>query len=233
MLKTRLAAADRRLAARRHPRRVAEPGVKRGVSSAWRRHMPWGAARAALVILALGSLVACRQDMQDQPKIEPLEANAFFDNGAGSRPIVEDTVARGQLHDDALLYTGKVNGQLADVFPFPVTRDVLDRGQNRFEIFCTPCHGRAGDGDGMVVRRGLRRPPSWHTDRLRQMPAGHFFDVMTNGFGVMQDYRAQITARDRWAIVAYVRALQLSQNARTEDVPAGERERLEKSEARR
>jgi len=185
-----------------------------------------GALTLAALMLTLSA--GCRQDMQDQPKIEPLEANAFFDNGAGSRPIVEDTVARGQLHDDALLYTGKVNGQLADLFPFPVTRMVLDRGQNRFEIFCTPCHGRVGDGDGMVVRRGLRRPPSWHIDRLRQMPAGHFFDVMTNGFGVMQDYRSQITARDRWAIVAYVRALQLSQHATIADVPEAERGSLDR-----
>jgi hypothetical protein len=187
----------------------------------------------ATVALAMALSAGCRQDMHDQPKVEPLEANAFFPDGAGSRPIVEGTVARGQLKDDGLLHTGRVDGQLADVFPFPVTREVLDRGQERFEIFCTPCHGRTGDGDGMVVRRGLRRPPSWHTDRLRQMPAGHFVDVMTNGFGVMQDYRAQITAHDRWAIVAYIRALQLSQRATIAEVPESERGSLDRPAGRK
>ncbi len=166
--------------------------------------------------------------MQDQPKLEPLEASAFFGDGQASRPLVEDTVARGQLRADALLYTGKANGQPADTFPFPITREILDRGQQRFEIFCTPCHGRAGDGDGMVVRRGYRKPPSWHTDRLRNMPAGYFVDVMTNGFGAMPDYRAQIAAGDRWAIVAYMRALQLSQHATVDEVPAAERESLDR-----
>lgn len=207
--------------------RLAARGLRLGAWPAEARR----AKAAALALLALVFAAGCRQDMQDQPKIEPLEANAFFANGAGSRPIVEDTVARGQLRDDALLYTGKVEGQPADLFPFPVTRQVLDRGQERFEIFCTPCHGRAGDGDGIVVRRGLRRPPSWHSDRLRQMPAGYFVDVMTNGFGVMQDYRAQIGARDRWAIAAYIRALQLSQHATIGDVPEAERGSLDRPAA--
>jgi mono/diheme cytochrome c family protein len=120
-----------------------------------------------------------------------------------------------------------VNGQLADTFPFPVTAEVLSRGRERFDIFCSPCHDRTGSGDGMIVRRGYKRPPSYHIDRLRDMPAGYFFDVTTNGFGAMSDYRSQIPERDRWAIVAYVRALQLSQHAAIEDVPPSERPKLE------
>jgi mono/diheme cytochrome c family protein len=180
-----------------------------------------------LTLLAAG----CRRDMQDQPKYKPLRPSAFFDNGSSARPLIEDTVARGQLHADTLLYTGKVGNQPVDLFPVPITRQILDRGQARFQIFCTPCHGAAGDGDGMVVRRGYRRPPSWHIDRLRNMPAGYFFDVMTNGFGAMPDYKAQIPVRDRWAIVAYIRALQLSHHATIDDVPAAERGTLDKPAA--
>jgi hypothetical protein len=190
--------------------------------------MSWVPARFALVILALALATSCRRDMQDQPKVRPLRPSSFFADGSSARPLVEDTVARGHLRADAHLETGKVDGKLVETFPFPITREVLDRGQQRFEIFCTPCHGRAGDGDGMVVQRGLRRPPSWNTDRLRLMPVGHFFDVTTNGFGVMQDYRAQISVYDRWAIVAYIRALQLSQHATVDDVPPAERGSLDR-----
>ncbi len=194
----------------------------------------WGrrlGATALVLGLMAGGAAACRRDMQDQPKYKPFRASRFFADGASARPLVEDTVARGQLRADTHLYTGKVDNQPVDVFPFPVTREVLDRGQERFEIFCTPCHGATGDGDGMVVRRGYRRPPTWHSDRLRAMPAGYFFDVITNGFGAMPDYRAQIPVRDRWAIVAYIRALQLAQHASIADVPPAERQALERPPA--
>lgn len=172
-------------------------------------------------------LTACQQDMAQQPRVKPLAASDFFDDGRGARPPVPGTVARGHLREDEHLYTGKVNGQLVDAFPFAVTRAVMVRGQQRYNIYCTPCHGPLGDSDGMIVRRGLKAPPSFHIERLQKSPAGHFFDVMTNGLGAMQDYSAQISAEDRWAIVAYVRALQLSQNATLADVPATERQKLE------
>jgi len=165
--------------------------------------------------------------MHDQPKYIPLRESAFFGDSRSARPVVEGTVARGQLHDDELLYTGKVNGQDATVFPARVDAAALVRGRERFNIYCSPCHGRTGQGDGMVVRRGYRRPPSFHQDRLRSAPVGHFFDVITNGFGAMPDYAAQIRAEDRWAIIAYVRALQLSEHATAADVPAAERNRLQ------
>ncbi len=171
--------------------------------------------------------VACRQDMHDQPKYIPLRESSFFGDVRSARPLVAGTVARGQLHDDPLLYTGKINGADAELFPFAVTERVMARGQERFNIYCSPCHGRTGQGDGLIVQRGYRRPPSYHQDRLRTAPVGHFFDVMTNGFGAMPDYAGQITPRDRWAIVAYIRALQLSEHATPADVPPTERGRLD------
>jgi mono/diheme cytochrome c family protein len=183
----------------------------------------------ALATVALVAVTACRRDMQDQPRYKPLAASDFFKDGASARPLVPDTVARGEARLDSLLYTGKVDGVLVDEFPFPITKAVLDRGQQRFDIFCSPCHGPLGDGDGMVVRRGFKiLPPSYHIDRLRDAPVGHFFDVMTNGFGAMQDYRAQVSVRDRWAIAAYIRALQLSQHATMADVPPAERAPLDR-----
>jgi mono/diheme cytochrome c family protein len=164
--------------------------------------------------------------MHDQPKYIPLRESTFFNDGRSARPLVAGTVARGQLHEDALLYTGKVNGADATVFPFPIDERVMVRGQERFNIYCSPCHARTGSGDGMVVRRGYRRPPSFHDDRLRSAPIGHFFDVVSNGFGAMPDYAAQIPAEDRWAIVAYIRALQLSEHATLSDVPPDRRGEL-------
>jgi mono/diheme cytochrome c family protein len=155
--------------------------------------------------------------MHDQPKYEPLESSAFFRDGQASRPLVEGTVARGQLQDDDHLYTGKVNGQPATTFPFPITGAMMDRGQQRYNVYCAPCHDRVGNGVGMIVRRGYRQPQSFHIDRLRAAPPGHFYDVITNGFGAMPDYRAQIQPEDRWAVVAYIRALQLSQHATDAD----------------
>jgi mono/diheme cytochrome c family protein len=168
----------------------------------------------------------CRQDMHDQPKYVPLRESTFFGDSRSARPLVEGTVARGHLRDDALMYTGRAGKADATVFPFPIDARVMARGQERFDIFCSPCHGRTGQGDGMVVLRGYRRPPSYHQDRLREAPVGHFFDVITNGFGAMPDYASQIAAADRWAIVAYIRALQLSEHATLADVPAAERDRM-------
>jgi hypothetical protein len=183
-----------------------------------------------LLIVGVGLAISagCRQDMHDQPKYQPLEASAFFADGRSARPSVPGTIARGDddLRADDHLYLGKVNGVDVETFPFPVTADVLARGRDRYDIFCTPCHGAVGDGNGMIVRRGYRRPSSFHDDRLRQAPPGHYFDVMTNGFGAMSDYASQIKVRDRWAIIAYIRALQLSQHATIADVPAESRQEL-------
>jgi mono/diheme cytochrome c family protein len=186
------------------------------------------AAFISVAIIGVCS-AGCRQDMHDQPKYQPLEQSSFFLDQQASRMPVAGTVARGELHDDALLYTGKVDGQDALLFPFKVDDAVMARGQQRFNIYCSPCHGRTGLGDGMVVKRGYRRPPSFADERLRQAPIGHFFDVITNGFGAMPDYAAQVRVTDRWAIAAYVRALQLSAHATLADVPPAERGRLETS----
>ena len=164
--------------------------------------------------------------MHDQPKYIPLRESTFFADQRSARPLVAGTIARGQLRDDPLLFTGKVNGADATVFPFPIDDNVMARGQERFNIYCSPCHGRTGQGDGMIVRRGYRKPPTYHQDRLREAPVGHFFDVITNGFGAMPDYAAQVAVRDRWAIAAYIRALQLSEHATMNDVPAAERGNL-------
>ncbi len=164
--------------------------------------------------------------MQDQPKYKPYRASAFFADGRDARPLVADTVARGHLDDDVLLYTGKSGDKFADLFPFPVTLEVLHRGQERYDIFCSPCHDRTGNGGGMIVQRGYRRPPAFRIDRLRQQPPGYFFDVISHGFGVMPSYGQQILPRDRWAIVAYVRALQLSQHADLSDVPPTQRQQF-------
>ena len=171
-------------------------------------------------------LAACRQDMHDQPRFEPFEHTSFYADGRSARPQLPGTVARGQLRADTHFYTGKVNGEPAKTFPFPVTREVLKRGRERFDIFCSACHGPAGNGDGIVVQRGFRKPPSLHDDRLRKAPPGHFFDVITNGLGSMYDQADRIAPRDRWAIAAHIRVLQLSQNARLEDVPPEERGKL-------
>lgn len=180
--------------------------------------------------LLFGSLMltaGCRQDMHDQPKFKPLRANPFFADGRSARPLVAGVVARGTLQDDAHLFTGRVNDEFVTTFPFPITQDVILRGQERFNIYCTPCHGHLGDGEGMIVQRGLKHPPSYHIDRLREAPVGYFFNVITNGFGAMFDYADRIPVKDRWAIIAYIRALQLSQNAKIDDVPADARQQLD------
>jgi mono/diheme cytochrome c family protein len=180
--------------------------------------------RNTAVILAFTAwmlLASCRQTMADQPAYRPLESSTIFADGSSARPVPSGTIARGSLPvvKDTALETA---------LPIPLTRDLLERGRDRFNIFCSPCHGETGNGQGVVVLRGLRRgPPSLHIDRLRQAPLGHFFDVMTNGFGGMADYAAQISNRDRWAISGYVRVLQFSQAAPFESVPVSEKYRLE------
>jgi hypothetical protein len=176
---------------------------------------------AGLLVAAIVGMAGCRIDMHVQPKDLPLSHSDFFDDGRGSRSLMPGTVARGQLRDDAYLYTGMINGKPGDMMPFPATREVLERGRERFNIYCAPCHSRLGDGNGMIVQRGFRRPPSYHTPQLRQAPLGHFYDVMTNGFGVMPDYSSQVPVNDRWAIAAYIRVLQLSQNVTAADIPPG------------
>jgi hypothetical protein len=193
-----------------------------------RRRLPALFLIASVVI----SGAACRQDMQDQPKYKDLRGSAFFEDGRSARPVVEDTVARGALLADPRLTTGKdANGQPVATLPVPLTRALLERGRDRYRIYCTPCHGLTGDGLGMVVQRGYRQPPAFFIDRLREAPIGYFFDVMTRGFGAMMDYSAQIPPEDRWAIAAYVRALQLSQRTTLSDVPADARPQLENPEA--
>jgi mono/diheme cytochrome c family protein len=181
----------------------------------------------AAVVSSVLLFSGCRQDMHDQPKYVPLRQSAFFGDERSARPLVQGTVARGHLRDDSLLYTGKINGADATVFPFTVDANVMARGQERFNIYCSPCHGRTGQGDGMIVRRGFRRPPTFHQDRLRNAPVGQIFDVITNGFGAMPDYAGQVQPADRWAIIAYVRALQLSEHATSADVPPADRSRLQ------
>lgn len=173
---------------------------------------------SVVAVLALGA--ACRQDMHDAPRYEAFEASAFFSDGRASRGAPVGTVARGWLREDEALYTGRLNGEFVAEFPFAIGHDEMMRGRDRYNVYCTPCHGVLGDGEGMVVQRGLRRAASYHQDRLREERAGYFFDVITNGFGAMQGYAEQVPVRDRWMIVAYLRALQLSQNATMAEVPA-------------
>jgi mono/diheme cytochrome c family protein len=169
------------------------------------------------------ALAGCRQDMHDQPKYQPFERNAFFADQRASRPLVPGVVARGHLDEDQAFFTGASAGATVQTNPLPRTREVLLRGQERFNIYCSPCHDRVGNGEGMIVQRGYKQPPSLHSDRLRSVPDGYLFQVMTNGFGVMPTYAPQVPARDRWAIVAYIRALQYSQHATLADVPDAER----------
>ena len=179
----------------------------------------------AALVLAFGT-TACRQDMHNQPRYKPLAESNFFSDHRSERPQVEGTIARGYLRVDPARYSGKVGDADVDAFPFPITRADLARGQQRFNIYCSPCHSRVGDGNGLVVQRGFRQPPSYYIDRLKQAPVGHFFDVITNGFGAMASYATRVTPDDRWRIIAYIRALQLSESASVNDVPADQRQSL-------
>jgi len=188
-------------------------------------------ARAARIelfvcLMFLAILSGCRQDMHVQPRYQPEDPSSFFADGRSERPPVEGTVARGQLRTDELLFTGMVNGVVADLFPFPITSADLSRGRERYNIYCSPCHDYTGGGNGMIVQRGFPSPPSLHLDRLRQAPAGHFFEVITNGLGMMYSYASRVSPEDRWRIVAYIRALQISQHGSTTDVPESQRPAL-------
>ncbi len=188
-----------------------------------RRSHTWDFLALGLLFAAIVLLSACRIDMHVQPKQNPLSRSDFFADQRSERPPVEGTVARGQLHEDTYFYTGKIGNNPGDYMPFPVTKEVLDRGRERYNIYCSPCHSLLGDGNGFVPSRGFaRKPPSYHIERLRKEPVGYFYDVISHGFGIMPDYASQIPPEDRWKIVAYVRALQLSQNATRADVPAGQ-----------
>lgn len=181
------------------------------------------------VVVAAGVLLAtggCRQDMHDQPRYKTYAASELFADGRSARPRVEGTVARGQLHADEQLHSGRVAGAFAEAFPFAVDEATLRRGRGRYAIFCVPCHGSTGEGDGMVVRRGYKKPAPFSGERFRTLPPGYLFDVVTRGFGAMPDYAWQISPEDRWAIVAYLGALQLSQRAMLADIPEAERRRL-------
>lgn len=187
--------------------------------------------RAALVAAAAAVLAGCRQDMHDAPRYEAYEASTFFADGRASRHPPLGTVARGQLRADEHLYTGKIDGEFADRFPFAISRADLERGRERYNVYCSPCHGQVGDGQGMVVQRGMRQAATYHQDRLRQERVGYFFDVITNGFGAMQGYAEQVSVRDRWLIAAYIRALQFSQHAPLEVVGPADRPRLDQPPA--
>jgi len=176
----------------------------------------------AVLLIAAG----CRQDMHDGPYYERFEKSTFFEDGRSSRPPVEGAVARGELRADDHFYTGHVNGEQATTFPMTVDRDFVMRGRERYEIYCTPCHGEVGDGAGAIVARGFQRPPSYHQDRLRNAPVGHFYDVITNGKGRMYSFNDRIQPKDRWAITAYIRALQLSQAVDADTLPAEMRSEL-------
>ncbi len=190
--------------------------------SRFSRKFPW-----VLVALSM-TVVACRQDMHDQPRYEPNSPSAFFANGTSVQPLVEGVVPRSAVLGDPVLQTGKLDGEPSSDNPLDVDLELLRRGRERYDIFCSPCHGNVGDGDGMIVQRGYRKPPSLHEERLRQVPDGYLYDVIANGYGVMPAYRAQVPVRDRWAMVAYVRALQLSQHAGVDALSPAERARVVK-----
>jgi mono/diheme cytochrome c family protein len=181
-----------------------------------------------LLLAAALFLAGCsRLDMQDQPKYKPQRPSDFFVDGRSGRPQVEGTIARGDMEEDVAYYEGKnEKGDDLDVFPVVVDKALLDRGRQRFDIYCAPCHGRIGNGLGMIVRRGFKQPPSYHIDRLRNAPVGHLYDVITNGYGAMLNYAAQVQVRDRWAIVAYIRALQYSQNVNASELSADARTKV-------
>ena len=182
-----------------------------------------------LLLLTAGvlTLMGCRQDMHDQPRFRLKAATDLFGDRRAARPHVQGTVARGMLKTDTALWTGKTGGKAVDQFPFPVTREVIERGRDRYNIYCTPCHGLTGYADGMIVSRGLKKPPSYHTDALREQSVGHIYDVITNGNGSMVSYASRIPLRDRWAIVAYVRVLQQSQHVKVSELTADEKSKVE------
>lgn len=183
----------------------------------------------AALCLALLAVTGCRKEMWVQPKYRPLDMSEFFNDTMSARPIIEGTVAVGEFHTNESFYTGLVGTNVVEQFPLPVTESLLRRGQERYDIYCAVCHGLGGDGDGVIVQRGFPRPPSYHIPRLRQAPIGHFYRVITDGYGVMYPYASRVTPEDRWKIAAYIRALQLSRNATLEQAPAQAQEELKES----
>ena len=207
------------------PERNTSPAPAQAGAHTPRRGLPLALAAC---LLALAPLSGCRQNMHNQAKVKTFRESDFFADGQSARPLPAHTVARGQLRDDAVYWTGiGADGQPVTAPPMPVTREVLLRGEERFNVYCTPCHGRLGDGRGMVVQRGFKQPTSFHDERLRHAPIGYFFNNMTEGFGQMPSYAAQIPPADRWAIAAYVRVLQYAENARLADLSPEERQRLD------
>jgi len=196
-----------------------------------RRRNDW--PRAGLHLLAFCLLlllcIGCRRGMFDHSKYRPMEESTFFADGSISRPIPANTVARGQLDDDDHFYRGRKGTNLVETFPFPISRETLERGRDRYEIYCSVCHGRTGKGNGMIVQRGFPQPPDFHIPRLQEAPVGHFYDVITHGYGVMYSYASRVEPADRWAIAAYIRALQLSEKGTINDIPPGDRAQLEQS----
>jgi hypothetical protein len=187
----------------------------------------FGVLKGAAWLCGVTALLAgCRLDMHIQPKYLPYQPTTFFGDGRSERPEIPGTIARGHLHADELFYTGQENGVVADKFPFPITQTDIERGRQRYNIYCTPCHDYTGNGHGMIVQRGFPPPPSFHIQRLREAPAGHFFEVITNGYGVMYSYAARVEPADRWRIAAYIRALQLSEHATIADVPEADKQKL-------
>ena len=190
----------------------------------------FGILRCYLLVvctLLMCSFASCRRDMYNQPKGKPLAENSFFKNDAIARPLPPHTVARGEAREDSAFYTGLTSGTLVTQPPMKLTPQLLARGRERYEIYCAVCHGLTGEGNGEIVRRGFPAPPTYHVDRLRNAPIGHFYDVITNGYGVMYPYATRVAPADRWAISAYIRALQLSHNASSQDVPPNEQSKLE------
>lgn len=188
--------------------------------------------RATILLVALAALLAlsaCRRAMVDQPKVEPYEASSFFADGLSARPVSENTVPRSAPLEEDGLYTGRVNGEPVTTVPLPLSESLLERGQERYDVYCTPCHGRAGYGDGIIVQRGFPAPPSFHQQRLRRAPDGYYFDVISNGLGAMYSYANRVPVEDRWAIIAHIRALQFSQNASLQELPAADVEQIEES----
>ncbi|HWF66915.1 MAG TPA: cytochrome c [Acidobacteriaceae bacterium] len=179
----------------------------------------WTLASAAVALMVVAA--GCRQDMQDEPKMIPQRGTRFFASGRSVRPQVEGTVARNEGDEDDYFHTGLIANQEQDKMPFPVTMTVLLRGQEQFNIYCTPCHSRVGNGRGMIVERGYKPAGDLIEPRIKQEPLGHYFAVISNGYGAMPDYAAQVSTKDRWAIAAYIRALQLSQSATLQDVSPG------------
>jgi hypothetical protein len=185
-------------------------------------------SRLSVALALAGVALGCRRDMFHQPSSKPLETSRFFqDNHMASRPLLQHTVARGHLNSDEAFYTGRLGTNLVETLPISLNRQILERGRERYDIYCSPCHGRTGDGNGMIVQRGFPPPPSYHSERLRNVPVGHFYDVITRGYGVMYSYAARVDPADRWAIAAYIRVLQQSQNTALSQVNAQARAQLQ------